>query len=205
LSLRYLYYKNEQYNENQQEFDISLAFNKLKLNCLTNTSDNCFEEITQIRAYCKKISINENARAKIFEISDDVIKYENTEITISQLSVFFHTLIKKAKSILYEDLLLMNENEVKSLILINNVKDSLNEKTVNFNFIDYITKIQDLSEKDRFYFQLYMFSLQYKVKIRNKLHIRLDFDTELVVVEKKGGRKNVKSEEIRGSWGGLDF
>ncbi len=63
LSLRYLYYKNEQYNENQQEFNISFAFNKLKTNCLTNTSDNCFEEITQIRAYCKKISMGENAKA----------------------------------------------------------------------------------------------------------------------------------------------
>jgi len=144
FSLRYLYYKNEQYNENQQEFNISLAFTKLKTNCLTNTSDNCFEEITQIRAYCKKISMHENARAKIVEISDDIIKYENTEIVISQLSTFFHTLIKKAKSILYEDLLLMNENEVKSLISINDIEDSLNETTVNFYFVDYITKKQDL-------------------------------------------------------------
>jgi hypothetical protein len=98
FSLRYLYYKNEQCNENQQEFDVSLAFNKLKTNCLTNTSDNCFEEITQIRAYCKKISMHENARAKIVEISDDIIKYENTEIVISQLTDFFHSLIKKAKT-----------------------------------------------------------------------------------------------------------
>jgi hypothetical protein len=66
----------------------------LKTNCLTNTSDNCFEEITQIRAYCKKISMHENARAKIVEISDDIIKYENTEIVISQLTDFFHSLIK---------------------------------------------------------------------------------------------------------------
>jgi len=145
LSLRYWYYKNEQYNENQQEFNISLAFTKLKTNCLTNTSDNCFEEITQIRAYCKKISMHENSRAKIVEISDDIIKYENTEIVISQLSTFFHTLIKKAKSILYEDLLLMNENEVKSLISINDIEDSLNERTVNFCFVNYITKKQDLT------------------------------------------------------------
>jgi hypothetical protein len=34
--------------------------------------------------------MNENARAKIVEISDDIIKYENTEIVISQLSDFFH-------------------------------------------------------------------------------------------------------------------
>ena len=127
FSLRYLYYKNEQYNENQQEFNIFLKFNKLKTNCLSNSSDNCFEEITQIRAYCKRITMNENARAKIVEISNDIIKYENTEIVISQLSDFFYTLIKKAKSILYEDLLFMNENEVKSLILINDIEDSLNE------------------------------------------------------------------------------
>lgn len=34
----------------------------------------------------------------------------------------------------------MNENKVKSLILINDIEDSLNENTVNFYFIDYVTK-----------------------------------------------------------------
>jgi len=43
----------------------------------------------------------------------------------------------------------------------------------------------------RFYFQLYMFYLHYKVKIRNKLHVRWDFDTELVVVKKEGSRKKI--------------
>jgi hypothetical protein len=42
--------------------------------------------------------MHENARAKIVEISDDIIKYENTEIVISQLTDFFHSLIKKAKT-----------------------------------------------------------------------------------------------------------
>jgi hypothetical protein len=32
--------------------------------------------------------MHENSRAKIVEISDDIIKYENTEIVISQLSTF---------------------------------------------------------------------------------------------------------------------
>lgn len=48
-----------------------------------------------------------------------------------------------------------------------------------------------LSEKNRFYFQLYMFSLQYKAKIQNKLHIRLDFDMKLVVMKKKNDRKKI--------------
>jgi len=47
------------------------------------------------------------------------------------------------------------------------------------------------SEKNRFYFQLYMFYLHYKVKIRNKLHVRWDFDTELVAVKKEGSRKKI--------------
>ncbi len=47
------------------------------------------------------------------------------------------------------------------------------------------------SEKNRFYFQLYMFSLHYKVKIKNKLHVRWDFDTELVVVKKEDSRKKI--------------
>jgi len=46
FSLRYLYHKNEQCNENQQEFNVSLTFNKLKTNCLINTFNNCFKEIT---------------------------------------------------------------------------------------------------------------------------------------------------------------
>ena len=48
-----------------------------------------------------------------------------------------------------------------------------------------------LFKKDRFYFQLYMFSLQYKAKIQNKLHIRLDFDMKLVVMKKKNDRKKI--------------
>jgi len=47
------------------------------------------------------------------------------------------------------------------------------------------------SEKDRFYFQLYMFSLHYKVKVQNKLHVRWDFDTELVMMKKESDRKKV--------------
>lgn len=47
------------------------------------------------------------------------------------------------------------------------------------------------SEKDRFYFQLYMFYLHYKVKVRTKLHVRWDFDTELVVLKREGMKKKV--------------
>ncbi len=94
--------------------------------------------------------MHENARAKIVKISDNIIKYENMKIVISQLTDFFHSLIKKAKNNLFEELLLMNENEVKNLILINNIEDSLNKSRVNFYFIDYITTKQNLTTYKKF-------------------------------------------------------
>jgi len=94
--------------------------------------------------------MHKNAKAKIVKISNDIIKYKNTEIVISQLSTFFHTLIIKAKSILYKDLLLINENEVKNLISINDVEDSLNENKVNFYFVDYLIKKQNVTINKEF-------------------------------------------------------
>ncbi len=68
--------------------------------------------------------------------------------------------------------------------------------SINFfhdlSYVDPLDMIRSyLSEKDRFYFQLYMFSLHYKVKIQNKLHVRWDFDTELVMMKKENDRKKV--------------
>jgi len=62
----------------------------------------------------------------------------------------------------------------------------------NLSYEDSLNMIRSyLFKKDRFYFQLYMFSLQYKAKIQNKLHIRLDFDMELVVIKKEDDRKKI--------------
>ena len=75
-----MYYKNEQYNENQQEFNISLTFNKLKTNCLTNTSDNCFKEITQIRAYLLQVHNETDAQLIISKYNKNTIKKKKSFI-----------------------------------------------------------------------------------------------------------------------------
>ncbi len=68
--------------------------------------------------------------------------------------------------------------------------------SINFfadlNYEDPLDMIRSyFSEKDRFYFQLYMFYLHYKAKILTKLHVRWDFDTELVVLKREDMRKKV--------------
>ena len=123
VTLYFVYLKAIEISKESKEVNISDYLNNFHKLYLNNTSQNCFKEITQIRLLADKYAADELNESKITEISDDIIKYENTEISISELKSFNHKQIEITSKILYNELICINKNELLNSFNIFNLKD----------------------------------------------------------------------------------
>ena len=110
---------------------------------LTNRSNNCFEALTQIRAYTRRINSNLTKESRIIELDLDNLVIDNKKFSISKLSKFFSYIIDNLEIILYRDLIEIDP----SLLSINpnSIEDDIRNTIPGFYFIDFITKTQDFS------------------------------------------------------------
>ena len=170
VTLYFVYLKAIEISKESKEVNISDYLNNFHKLYLNNTSQNCFEEITQIRLLADKYAADELNESKIIEISDDIIKYENTEISIPELKSFNHKQIEIASKILYNELICINKNELLNSFNIFNLKDIIQEKQVNFNFINISSHTQNLIEQSNLLITL----LLTKDSILNKKLVKSD-------------------------------
>ena len=57
---------------------------------LTNKSNNCFEELTQIRALTRKIATNTMPKARIINLGNNTLAIDSKELYLPNLSIFFN-------------------------------------------------------------------------------------------------------------------
>ena len=119
-----------------------IFYNNYKL-LLNNRSNNCFEALTQIRAYTRRIDSNLTKESRVTELDLDNLVIDNKKFSITRLSEFFNYLIDSLETILYRDLIEIDP----SLLSINpnSIEDDIRNMIPGFYFIDFITKTQDFS------------------------------------------------------------
>lgn len=141
---------NQQAIRFNQDFDFEhnlITFDKTYLH---NNSSNCFENLCSYRALARHISQNETGNQKIIEISDDIIQCEDVTISISKYKEFFQYILINLERILYNDLLNINKNEIRSLINLSNIRDDFQEQRNNYYFVEFTSKTQNLKEMSSF-------------------------------------------------------
>jgi hypothetical protein len=115
---------------------------------LTNTSNNCFEELTQLRAYARKIGGTTFRPGRITDISANEVEIDTKRIRIDLLSTFFHCLIGQLDGMLYASLLFTTKEDLG--LNTRDIKDDVFNQTIGFYFADYISSTQDLSQYKEF-------------------------------------------------------
>jgi len=138
----FLRIKEEEAIYNKTNFNFNNEFNIYFPLYLTNSSNNIFEEITQIRLYAKAINNNNTSENRVIDIDQDNISIDNKNISINSLKDLFKDLLFQLENILYKDLLFSNIKELN--LNINNIKDDINNCQIGFSFINYYNKEQDL-------------------------------------------------------------
>jgi len=102
---------------------------------LTNKSNNCFKELTQIRALTRKIATNTMPKARIINLGNNTLAIDSKELYLPNLSIFFNNLQDRLEEILFSKLLLLNPSNLE--IDISKLKDNIYEEKNNFNFTNY--------------------------------------------------------------------
>jgi hypothetical protein len=110
---------------------------------LTNSSNNCFEELTQLRMQSRKISSTRLVKDRIVDISLNEIQIDGKRIQIDQLRTFFISIICRLESLLYNSLLFCEREELD--LNLTTIQDNIFNKQIGFYFIDYQGQGQDLS------------------------------------------------------------
>ena len=142
-----------QNQSNQNQTTISQILHQFHTKYLTNASQNCFEEITQIRTLAHKYAETEVNTSKITEISSDLIKYENITISIEEFKAFMHKQIQITSDILCKTLLHTTYSQLLQKINIFELEDIIQERKANFNFIELKSETQDLSNHQNYFIQ----------------------------------------------------
>ena len=102
---------------------------------LTNKSNNCFKELTQIRVLTRKIATNTMPKARIINLGNNTLAIDSKELYLPNLSIFFNNLQDRLEEILFSKLLLLNPSNLE--IDISKLKDNIYKEKNNFNFTNY--------------------------------------------------------------------
>src|SRR6185295_14681969 len=102
---------------------------------LTNKSNNCFEELTQIRALTRKIATNTMPKARIINLGNNTLAIDSKELYLPNLSLFFNNLQDRLEEFLFSKLLLLNPSNLE--VDISKLRDNIHEEKNNFNFTYY--------------------------------------------------------------------
>ena len=119
-----------------------IFYNNYKL-LLNNRSNNCFEALTQIRAYTRRIDSNLTKESRVIELDLDNLVIDNKKFSITKLTKFFSYIIDSLETILYRDLIEIDPSLLS--IDLNSIEDDIRNSIPGFYFIDFITKTQDFS------------------------------------------------------------
>ena len=183
------YSKLKEINNNITIDSIFLDYYKQNL---TFNSNNCFEELIQIRGYCKAIANNTMPKPRIRDISLDLISIDNKDISLPKLFKFYRTIEDRLEEILFSKLLMLNSKDLT--LDINSLLDNIHNNTPFFYFAkDYNSNSSlNLEDKEDFlinrlsnkynYFSNYFIKAQQnnspiynKENINNYLDNRIEF------------------------------
>ena len=172
----------------KSKFDLSKQFYKYLTYYFTNDSSNCFETLCIYRALTRKLALNDVGNSLITDISNDIVKYENVEISIDKLRYFFNVLIDEFEDLLYNKLLQTNKNEIKSLINIQDLQDNLHEEKNDFYFVNHDTNIQNFDKCRKFLINkiIKKDSTFHKYFFANSVHIKHSKLSEYLNFRKQG-------------------
>src|ERR1700712_532085 len=126
----------------QEGFDFDNTFQTLYKQLLTNTSNNCFEELTQLRAYTHKIGSTKFRPGRIIDISTNEVEIDSKQIEIDRLSPFFRSVISQLDDLLYATLLFTKKGDLG--LNTKEIKDDVFNQRIGFYFANHVTSEQDL-------------------------------------------------------------
>ena len=135
-------------NDDHNLFDFDTTFQTLFKQLLTNTSSNCFEELTQLRAYTHKISSTKFKPGRIIDINANEVEIDSKRIRIDLLSSLFHSVISQLDSLLYTSLLFTTKGDLA--LDTNKIKDDIFNEKIGFYFADHVNSEQDLTRYKEF-------------------------------------------------------
>lgn len=131
----------------EKKFNLDSTF-KTYLTLVNYNSNNCFEELTQVRAICRKIANNTNKESNVISFNKDLVSINNKRVFIPTLEIFFKDIIYSLEDILYSKLLFSREQDFN--LDLSSIKDDISNISKNFNFTRYISKDQNLEAYNNF-------------------------------------------------------
>lgn len=122
--------------------DFDTTFKDLYTELLTNTSNNCFEELTQLRAYSHKISSTQLRPGRIIDHSPNEVEIDSKRIRVDSLRTLFGALFDQLDGLLYDSLLFTNRLDLA--LDTTRIQDNIFDQTIGFYFADFVSQSQDL-------------------------------------------------------------